>query len=169
MSNKEKKMKRKLLITAVIFALLFIGCTQTEIYEPPASEHIPASIGVSEPRELRASEVAFRIITEPMTTATDWLDYEIANYTNIEFTYGEELLLFRVTGSDWLPADFLPGVNFGNDWLYLPPYTTNYGSINIAELFGELSEGDYRLLKSVFSEDEMFIVSMEFTVGEKEK
>ena len=169
-------MKRKLsvlLASAVIFIPLFITACAPK--NTPGSQvnqipDIPANVGVSLPatQTLSADELSFRIITSPVTNASSWLDYEIANHTPMEFTYGEDFLLLKQRNGAWEYADILPGTGWENFNFILAPYSSNNGSIDIGYFFGELTAGSYRIEKDVFSGDGIFIITTEFEVAGQE-
>ncbi|MCL2077615.1 MAG: hypothetical protein FWH08_04325 [Oscillospiraceae bacterium] len=170
-------MKRKSLVLALISALLFSACVResetARPYVPPQAEFSPSAVfeeavptgaSVSAPREFSATEAALNLKTSPITTDTDWLDYEIVNHTAAEYTYGEDFTLFRDKDGGWEYVDMLPDSGWNDIGIILTPHSVNNGSIDIGHFFGTLSMGTYRIEKDVFSEDEAFIAAVEFEV-----
>ncbi|MDR2531930.1 MAG: hypothetical protein LBC82_03710 [Oscillospiraceae bacterium] len=171
-------MKRGIIAFLLVTALLISGCALKMPDMPGASSAesdnpaLPANSGsfADEPRELTPSEVFFRIRTMNVTTATSWLDYEITNNTTLEFTYGEDFMLFRHEDSGWEYVDMNTGAGWNDIGIILVPGSVNNGSIDIGHFFGELDAGFYRIEKDIFSEEgEWLVTATEFTVLEEEK
>jgi hypothetical protein len=173
-------MERKAFVIVIILALFISACAAEKTAEtPPPVNHSPpleietapavTAFSMDEPRRLASSEVSLRIRTSRITTETSWLDFELTNHTDTEFFYDDDFSLYKQIGGGWVYVDAFDDTGFSEIALILTPGSVNNGSIDVNYFFGVLGEGDYRIEKDIFSDDEWGIVSAEFTVTEAEK
>ena len=173
---------KKFALILLTFLLIFTACSKDEPprREPPAyinenPPQVPAIAAAAavdspgEPQELNPSEVALRLLTRHITSGTSWIDYEIVNYTGLEFEYGEDFMLFINNNGEWDYIDPIPGRGWHDLQLFLMPESVNSGSLDIGYIFGELSPGDYRIEKDIFNDNEAFIIHTQFEVEKVEK
>jgi hypothetical protein len=174
-------MKRILFAVPVILSLLISACAAEQAAVPAHSPQLSpppavaesaedAAVSLDEHGTSESADVSFHIRTNQINVLTSWLDFDIANHSANEYSYGEEITLYRLADAKWEYVELLPESDWNQIGIILTPFSTNSGSIDLSRLYGELHEGMYRIEKDIFSVDgDAYSVAAEFEVGEIEK
>lgn len=94
---------------------------------------------------------------------TNTITLNIKNTSDIEYMYGKHFLLETYNDDSWYTVPFKKDIAFDEIGIFLPPHKTNTESINLS-LFNQLSNGKYRIVKCLYSEENELYVSAEFHI-----
>lgn len=150
------KRKLKLLVVAVVITFIMSGCNSN------SDKSKVKNLNLLEDIMLQFKE---------NTLSLNGVVIEIINSSNQSITYGSEYFLEVKRNGEWFVTPYIVGGNYGNtDMEYLlNANRTVEMEIKWIDSHGELSTGDYRLLKHVTPRnadrtDEDYYVGVELTI-----
>ncbi len=148
-------MIRRLTGFLLLILLLFTGCALHRVnYSPGSKEANPPvlSPGSAVPMNETAKK------PQGVSIATENGEYPVGvrditllwnNTTANAYVYGEEFGLERKTGEGWETLPTLEGVGFDSIAVILSPNSTRAQKLPIKSTFGEIAEGEYRVVTKV--------------------
>lgn len=114
-------------------------------------------------QDINTNDIVASTSEDSIKHSTNLITLKIKNTSDIEYTYGKHFSLETYKDGSWYTVPFKKDTAFNEIAISLSPHKTNTESINLS-LFNKLSNGKYRIVKSLYSQGEELTVDAEFDV-----
>ena len=147
-------MCKKFLLLLLCVAIILVGCTLNPVLkeEIDAEKTSDTSSMVIDSNSIKASII--------VTGEEFYITY--TNTTKIPATHGTQFELQRLEGNVWVEIPLLPNIAFYHVLYHLRGGESYQERIRIADMYGYLEKGHYRVKKEFEMEDVSVIVFAEF-------
>jgi hypothetical protein len=108
------------------------------------------------------TDVIFSVKEESVTPTTDSITLIYNNTSNKEYTYGKELHLEVKVNDVWYVVRTLENIAWEDIGYLLPPNQTKEGKFSLISNYGILNTGNYRIIKTLYSNGEKILSIAEF-------